>query len=90
MVLAAQGVLMGSGVTIGENARLGILGRMFSQRALALFLVHPFFSDVFDAIVTAPDAYSVPMAIPKFAFVLFSSLFASTILVGTRGLRWIV
>jgi hypothetical protein len=90
MVLAAQGVLMGSGVTIGENARLGILGRMFSQRALGLFLVHPFFSDVFDAIVTAPDAYSVPMAIPKFAFVLFSSLFASTILVGTRGLRWIV
>jgi hypothetical protein len=90
MALAAQGVLLGGGFEARADERLGVLGRIFSERALALFLVHPFFCDVFDAIVTAPIAYDVRMVIPKFAFVLVSSLFASSVLVGTRGLRAIV
>jgi Acyltransferase family len=90
MALAAQGVLVGGGSEVREDGRFGILGRMFSERALALFLVHPFFCDVFDAIVMAPDAYGARMAVPKFAFVLLSSLFASSFLIKTRSLRWTV
>jgi hypothetical protein len=90
MVLAAQGVLLGVGFEVRADERLGVLGRIFSERSLALFLVHPFFCDVFDAIVTAPIAYDVRMVIPKFTFVLVSSLFASSVLVRTRGLRAIV
>lgn len=90
MALAAQGVLVGGAFEVREDEGFGTLGRMFSERALALFLVHPFFCDIFDAIVTAPAAYGLSMVVPKFAFVLLGSVLASSFLVRTQSLRGVV
>jgi hypothetical protein len=66
------------------------LGQLLQERALAIFLVHPFFIDLFETIVGAPDAFSLPMLAPKLLFAVVCSILLSSVLVQTRGLRKIV
>jgi fucose 4-O-acetylase-like acetyltransferase len=61
-----------------------------SQRSLGIFLLHPFFIDLFDTIVGQPNAYALALIAPKFLFAFACSFLASSALLQTKGLRAIV
>jgi hypothetical protein len=65
-------------------------GRFVEERGLAIFLMHPFFVDLFNVIIGTPEAYSWVMATPKLLFAIVCSLLSSSVLIRTAGLRAIV
>jgi fucose 4-O-acetylase-like acetyltransferase len=88
--LAAQALLASPAASQRRSDLAARLGLGFQQRALGMFLIHPFFCDLFDAIVTAPRAFDLAMVLPKFAFVLACSFFASSFLISSPRLAPIV
>jgi hypothetical protein len=88
--LAAQALLGAPEASPRRRHLADRLGLGFSQRALGMFLIHPFFCDLFDAIVAAPRAFEVAMVLPKFVFVLICSFFASSFLISSPRLAPIV
>ncbi len=89
MCLAAHAMLRANR---GSSSRLMTagLGQFIEERALAIFLIHPFFIDLFEAIIGAPRALSLPMLIPKVIFALLCSVLSSSVLIHMKGLRTVV
>jgi hypothetical protein len=89
MCLAAQSVLLGSGRSTGDR-NIGKFGHVISERALAIFLIHPFFGDFFDNVIGAPNAHNLAMVVPKLVFIIVCSILSSSLLIRVRYLRAIV
>src|SRR5262249_28936652 len=100
--LAAQAILgtaiMCLGVYLVLTAGRSVLGRAIggfleqtiSKCSLGIFLLHPFFIDLFDAVLGAPLAFRPSLIGPEISFTFLCSWMASIILLRMRGWRSII